>query len=99
MNCAYVLFGVGGYLIISAVVKICFQLSSTSTDLSVQTKLGEKVGLVPLQRLFMRELHGILIGVGLVSVGVILGALVFRNLKRKGRANQLAQTRSLARPV
>ena len=91
MNCSYVLFAVGGFLLVNVGVRSFFRFISDSDDLSVQVNSGMKIESVQWHLVSVAELHEIYIGTAFVSAGVILGALVFRNLKRKGRANQALQ--------
>ena len=86
MNIAYVLFAVGGGLVVRAVVIGYFEFISASKDLSYQAQLGGRVELEPLHQVFAQRLPATLIGAGLVTVGVTLWALVFRSLRRKAQA-------------
>jgi hypothetical protein len=88
---AYAFFAVGGGLLARIVVKGCFEFVSAANVLSNQAQLGGRVELEPLQHVFTQRVPATLIGVGLVTVGFALRALVLRNLKRKVRANQPLQ--------
>ena len=87
LNLAYLLFAVGGGLVIGAVVNGYFEFVSASKDLSYQAQLGGRVELEPLHQVFAQRLPDALIGAALVTAGVALWALAFRSLRRKAQAN------------